>query len=253
MEEETTQAARWFFVSFIMFTCVLVSQLIIGLIVNMFGEVSRFSSAKLLTCMEGLHAVNSTSEERSSLTDKALSLNWTLFALNEATDQQYKECKGNPDALTNFFSTLQAVQESYTNKEILASPEFKLQKETKSDGEIEVQSNSKDVSNSDSVNLLHNQKVEKLSLVIGVLIVLVLICILAVMPILGVDYYFDLIHNDKRALQCQSQSYTQLTTEWLVADQKASVNRVSNLLATGTATVSFSGAQIEGSFPGLLM
>ena len=67
------------------------------------------------------------------------------------------------------------------------------------------------------------------------------------------ENYFEVIDNDERAIQCQSQNYANLITNWLVQDLINTVGRSKQLLTSGATTIDFSGSAVSGTFVATLM
>ena len=67
------------------------------------------------------------------------------------------------------------------------------------------------------------------------------------------ETYFEVIDNDERAIQCQSQNYANLITNWLVQDLFNTVGRAKQLLTSGSTTIDFSGSAVSGTFGATLM
>jgi len=84
-------------------------------------------------------------------------------------------------------------------------------------------------------------------LALGLCVVWVLVAVISS------ESYFEVINNDERAIQCQSQNYAQLITNWLVQDLINTVGRSRQLLASGSTTVDFSGSTMSGPFAAAIM
>ena len=67
------------------------------------------------------------------------------------------------------------------------------------------------------------------------------------------ENYFEVIDNDERAIQCQSQNYANLITNWLVQGLINTVGRSKQLLTSGVTTIDFSGSAVSGTFVATLM
>ena len=87
------------------------------------------------------------------------------------------------------------------------------------------------------------------NIIIGMVAILVVVGIMEIL----VAGAFDVINNDKRLIQCQAQSYSQLTSTWLLRTQVNAVTRSALLLGSGDASVGFATAQVNGSYPAILM
>ena len=113
--DATTEAARVFFVSFSMLATLLLAQLIIGVIVNLFTEVRRLNSEQLYSCLADFTGT-ANANERSAIEDDVLKLNTTMLPLHAALDIFGDAHKSHPisfdtNGRTNhiFFRTLRTM------------------------------------------------------------------------------------------------------------------------------------------------
>ena len=83
--DATTEAARVFFISFSMLATLLLAQLIIGVIVNLFSDVKRLNSEQLYSCLADFTGT-ADANERSAIEDDVLKLNTTMLPLHGALD-----------------------------------------------------------------------------------------------------------------------------------------------------------------------
>ena len=86
-----------------------------------------------------------------------------------------------------------------------------------------------------------------------VMLTLCLGVVWVVLAVLSSNSYFEVINNDERAIQCQSQNYAQLITNWLVQELINTVGRGRQLLALDSTTVDFSGSTLSGTFAAAVM
>ena len=81
----TTEAARLFFISYVLIVSLLLAQLVIGVIVNLFTDIQRLNSEHLFTCLAKFTSTADV-KERGAIEDDVLKLNTLLIPLHEASD-----------------------------------------------------------------------------------------------------------------------------------------------------------------------
>ena len=115
--DATTEAARVFFISFQIIVSLLLTNIVVGVIVNMFTEVRRLNSELLFSCLANFTGTAHV-DERGAIESDVLKLNTLLLPLHEVLEASGSKTKSS--ALKPFFQELRD-RDNFTQMSSVAS------------------------------------------------------------------------------------------------------------------------------------
>ena len=91
--EHTSNATKFLFMLYVFFSTLLFGQLVLGVIIAVFGEVKSFSSPRLYDALKPLNN-NLNESERARLFSDFLKINWILMGIHEKIGKLESEAAG---------------------------------------------------------------------------------------------------------------------------------------------------------------